>query len=55
MPQLDPAPWFSTLALSWLTLLTIIPMKIMGFEYPNETSPRNAWKTNTCLWTWPWH
>ncbi|YP_009112425.1 ATP synthase F0 subunit 8 (mitochondrion) [Chelmon rostratus] len=55
MPQLDPAPWFATLLLSWLVFLTIIPPKIMSHQFPNEFSPQGTKKPQTESWTWPWY
>nr|AOS51590.1 ATP synthase F0 subunit 8 [Alticus simplicirrus] len=55
MPQLNPAPWFMILALSWLVFLIIIPPKVLAHTFPNEPSPSAAEKSETKSWNWPWY
>nr|YP_010379922.1 ATP synthase F0 subunit 8 [Forcipiger flavissimus]ABA11386.1 ATPase subunit 8 [Forcipiger flavissimus]ABA11388.1 ATPase subunit 8 [Forcipiger flavissimus]ABA11390.1 ATPase subunit 8 [Forcipiger flavissimus]ABA11392.1 ATPase subunit 8 [Forcipiger flavissimus]ABA11394.1 ATPase subunit 8 [Forcipiger flavissimus] len=55
MPQLDPAPWFKILVLSWFIFLTVIPPKIMAQVYPNELNPLGTKKPETKAWVWPWY
>nr|WNH18985.1 ATP synthase F0 subunit 8 [Hemiramphus balao] len=54
MPQLNPAPWFTILILSWLIFLTIIPPKVLAHSFPNEPTPQSAKLPETKSWTWPW-
>nr|WNH23328.1 ATP synthase F0 subunit 8 [Vinciguerria nimbaria]BBG74374.1 ATPase subunits 8 [Vinciguerria nimbaria]BBU25583.1 ATPase subunit 8 [Vinciguerria nimbaria] len=54
MPQLNPAPWFFILALSWLVFLIVIPPKVLNHISPNDPLP-TAKGTHTDPWTWPWH
>nr|YP_009271637.1 ATP synthase F0 subunit 8 [Scincella vandenburghi]ANX10361.1 ATP synthase F0 subunit 8 [Scincella vandenburghi] len=54
MPQLNPAPWFFIMLLSWVTLLLIFKMKIL-FLTPldNPTTPSHL-AHHTTPWNWPW-
>nr|YP_009674069.1 ATP synthase F0 subunit 8 [Uranoscopus cognatus]QDC33614.1 ATP synthase F0 subunit 8 [Uranoscopus cognatus]QDC33627.1 ATP synthase F0 subunit 8 [Uranoscopus cognatus] len=54
MPQLNPSPWFSTLVLSWVVFLVIIPPKILAHAFPNKPAPKNTNETSTFNWNWPW-
>nr|WNH23146.1 ATP synthase F0 subunit 8 [Idiacanthus fasciola] len=54
MPQLDPAPWFFILVLSWSIFLIIIPPKVLAHIYPNEPTIKLE-QTKTKIWNWPWH
>nr|BAP90326.1 ATPase subunit 8 [Stenodactylus petrii] len=66
MPQLNPAPWFTTLISMWLTFLLLLFMSflISPYIYPRQNPfklpPRrfySPWKPaplKTVIWTWPW-
>nr|YP_008593539.1 ATP synthase F0 subunit 8 [Promethichthys prometheus]BAN83494.1 ATPase subunit 8 [Promethichthys prometheus] len=54
MPQLDPSPWFQYMACAWLMLLTLIPMKMLGFKFPENFSPLLAEKPEGAPWDWLW-
>nr|YP_002317211.1 ATP synthase F0 subunit 8 [Aulichthys japonicus]BAG83083.1 ATPase subunit 8 [Aulichthys japonicus]BBU25674.1 ATPase subunit 8 [Aulichthys japonicus] len=54
MPQLDPSPWFAMLVFSWLVFLIIIPPKVLAHVFSNEPALKDAKKTSTNPWTWPW-
>nr|YP_003227096.1 ATP synthase F0 subunit 8 [Lagocephalus lunaris]ACX33658.1 ATP synthase F0 subunit 8 [Lagocephalus lunaris] len=54
MPQLDPAPWFAIMAFSWLTFITILPLKTMAHQSPNEVTSQSTQTPKTKIWTWPW-
>nr|BBC28321.1 ATPase subunit 8 [Encrasicholina punctifer]BBC28360.1 ATPase subunit 8 [Encrasicholina punctifer]BBC28373.1 ATPase subunit 8 [Encrasicholina punctifer] len=55
MPQLNPAPWFFILILSWLTFLIILPPKILAHEFTNEPTVMGAEKPKPESWNWPWY
>nr|AAP41253.1 ATPase subunit 8 [Strongylura n. sp. EEEB-2000]AAP41255.1 ATPase subunit 8 [Strongylura n. sp. EEEB-2000] len=55
MPQLNPAPWFITLLLTWSVFLIILPPKIMAHTFPNDFYLQNVESVKTNTWTWPWH
>nr|ACP04288.1 ATP synthase subunit 8 [Scleropages leichardti] len=55
MPQLDPTPWLLILLFSWLTLLMMIPLKIMGHYFMNEPIPQAPKMHPLMPWNWPWH
>nr|YP_009059082.1 ATP synthase F0 subunit 8 [Heteromycteris japonicus]AFC77835.1 ATP synthase subunit 8 [Heteromycteris japonicus] len=55
MPQLNPAPWLAILALTWLVFLIILPPKVLGHTFPNETLPISIQADKSNTWTWPWH
>nr|WNH22834.1 ATP synthase F0 subunit 8 [Synodus binotatus] len=54
MPQLNPAPWFTIMAFSWLVFLTIIPPKVISHTFPNETAAQSSDVLKAQPWTWPW-
>nr|YP_010956839.1 ATP synthase F0 subunit 8 [Synodus foetens]WMY89984.1 ATP synthase F0 subunit 8 [Synodus foetens] len=54
MPQLNPAPWFSILILSWLVFLAVIPPKVINHSFPNEPVSRTGDAMKPHSWTWPW-
>nr|AAP41269.1 ATPase subunit 8 [Strongylura scapularis] len=54
MPQLNPTPWFTTLLITWLVFLIIIPPKIMTHTFPNDLNTQDTKNTKTETWTWPW-
>nr|ADW93254.1 ATPase 8 [Brachymeles apus] len=54
MPQLNPAPWFLILTLSWVVLLLLFHTKIlMMTPYNNPTTP-DLTTHQTTHWNWPW-
>nr|YP_010886827.1 ATP synthase F0 subunit 8 [Hyphessobrycon heterorhabdus]WJH17944.1 ATP synthase F0 subunit 8 [Hyphessobrycon heterorhabdus] len=55
MPQLILKPWFLTLMFTWLVFLTIIPSKVMKYNFNNEPESSNTQKLKTNAWGWVWH
>nr|BBH37270.1 ATPase subunit 8 [Trimma okinawae] len=55
MPQLNPAPWFETFMISWLTLLMIVIPLIMTMteSAPPESQPTQSLPVKK-NWSWPW-
>nr|YP_009685872.1 ATP synthase F0 subunit 8 [Archiaphyosemion guineense]QDV92548.1 ATP synthase F0 subunit 8 [Archiaphyosemion guineense] len=54
MPQLNPAPWFLILVITWLIFLTMIPPKVLAHHALNEPNVQSTDKTMTSPWNWPW-
>nr|YP_009685560.1 ATP synthase F0 subunit 8 [Scriptaphyosemion guignardi]QDT76421.1 ATP synthase F0 subunit 8 [Scriptaphyosemion guignardi] len=54
MPQLDPAPWFYILVISWLVFITLIPSKVLAHPAHNDPNTQSAEKPMTSPWNWPW-
>nr|UFK27569.1 ATP synthase F0 subunit 8 [Elanus caeruleus] len=54
MPQLNPAPWFFTMLLSWLTFTLIIQPKLLHLIPINTPSNKPAPTTVNPSWNWPW-
>nr|YP_009107749.1 ATP synthase F0 subunit 8 [Leucosticte brandti]AIU44989.1 ATP synthase F0 subunit 8 [Leucosticte brandti] len=54
MPQLNPAPWFFIMIISWLTFSLIIQPKLLSFVTMNPPSSKPPTAPNTTPWTWPW-
>nr|AIU44950.1 ATP synthase F0 subunit 8 [Haemorhous purpureus] len=54
MPQLNPAPWFFIMIISWLTFALIIQPKILSFVSMNPPSNKPRVAPSTTPWTWPW-
>nr|YP_009685664.1 ATP synthase F0 subunit 8 [Scriptaphyosemion schmitti]QDU24441.1 ATP synthase F0 subunit 8 [Scriptaphyosemion schmitti] len=54
MPQLDPAPWFYIMVISWLVFITLIPPKVLAHPVHNEPSSQSTEKPMTDSWNWPW-
>nr|BCD55769.1 ATP synthase subunit 8 [Circus spilonotus spilonotus] len=54
MPQLNPAPWFPIMLLSWLTYALIIQPKLLPFTSTNTPSNKLTPTTRTHPWNWPW-
>nr|YP_010956943.1 ATP synthase F0 subunit 8 [Kathetostoma albigutta]WMY90101.1 ATP synthase F0 subunit 8 [Kathetostoma albigutta] len=54
MPQLNPTPWFYTLAFSWLIFLTIVPQKVLALGFLKNPSPHSTEKIGAPNWNWPW-
>nr|YP_004842028.1 ATP synthase F0 subunit 8 [Tridentiger bifasciatus]AEM23529.1 ATP synthase F0 subunit 8 [Tridentiger bifasciatus]UFH80710.1 ATP synthase F0 subunit 8 [Tridentiger bifasciatus] len=54
MPQLNPAPWFVMLLLSWSVFLTIVLPKTLDHTFPNEPTSQNTKNSKKGKWTWPW-
>nr|BBD20516.1 ATP synthase F0 subunit 8 [Cyrtodactylus tigroides] len=53
MPQLNPAPWFMTLVMTW-TILALV-MKLTLTNIPNTQQPHQTNKpTTTPHWPWTW-
>nr|BAX03855.1 ATPase subunit 8 [Nandus nandus]BBU25999.1 ATPase subunit 8 [Nandus nandus] len=55
MPQLNPAPWFSTTTFSWFIFMTLIPPKVIEYIFPKKPAPKTTQKPKTEPWGWPWH
>nr|CAI84808.1 ATPase subunit 8 [Lampetra fluviatilis] len=55
MPQLEPAPWFFMLTVSWLIILLLIMPTIMFYQTQNTVFVQQATKPKQPTWTWPWH
>nr|BBG74426.1 ATPase subunits 8 [Polyipnus polli] len=53
MPQLNPAPWFSILLLSWFFLLTVIPPIVLAHTSLNDPA-LDPEQMKTEPWNWPW-
>nr|YP_009685586.1 ATP synthase F0 subunit 8 [Scriptaphyosemion bertholdi]QDT76382.1 ATP synthase F0 subunit 8 [Scriptaphyosemion bertholdi] len=54
MPQLDPAPWFYILVISWLVFITFIPSKVLAHQVHNDPNAQSTEKPMTNPWNWPW-
>nr|QWE37076.1 ATP synthase F0 subunit 8 [Atherina boyeri] len=54
MPQLNPAPWFLTLAFAWVIFIAFVFPKILSYTYPHKPASQNTQKSKTASWTWPW-
>nr|QUJ18203.1 ATP synthase protein 8 [Pholidichthys leucotaenia] len=54
MPQLNPAPWFTTMIFSWSIFLVLVPMKILTYNFPNNLNPQTTKPRHTKPWSWPW-
>nr|AOS51740.1 ATP synthase F0 subunit 8 [Omobranchus elongatus] len=52
MPQLDPTPWLMISTISWATLLTFMPPKVMTHVFPNDPLPPLAKELKPKSWTW---
>nr|YP_009058350.1 ATP synthase F0 subunit 8 [Percilia irwini]QHD18588.1 ATPase subunit 8 [Percilia gillissi]QHD18601.1 ATPase subunit 8 [Percilia irwini]BAP40353.1 ATPase subunit 8 [Percilia irwini]BBU25804.1 ATPase subunit 8 [Percilia irwini] len=55
MPQLNPAPWFMILILTWIILLVMMTPKVLAHLSPNNPSPSATEKAKTEPWHWTWH
>nr|BCO16598.1 ATPase subunit 8 [Goniurosaurus splendens] len=53
MPQLNPAPWFMTLLVTWLILLMMIKPTMMHTQHPNEPMSNKPCDMSF-TWFWPW-
>nr|QUG10100.1 ATP synthase F0 subunit 8 [Melanitta perspicillata] len=54
MPQLNPAPWFSIMVVTWLTLTLLIQPKLLTFTTTNPPSGKLSLTTKPTPWAWPW-
>nr|AAP75371.1 ATP synthase 8 [Neopomacentrus cyanomos] len=54
MPQLDPAPWFNILVLSWFIFISVLPLKVVSHTFPNDPSTLAADHLTSDVWAWPW-
>nr|ASA40516.1 ATP synthase 8 [Crithagra burtoni]ASA40519.1 ATP synthase 8 [Crithagra burtoni] len=54
MPQLNPAPWFFIMILTWTTFSLIFQPKILTFVSMNPPSNKPITIPSTTPWTWPW-
>nr|YP_002734981.1 ATP synthase F0 subunit 8 [Arborophila rufipectus]ACH99460.1 ATP synthase F0 subunit 8 [Arborophila rufipectus] len=53
MPQLNPAPWFPIMLLTWFTFSLLIQPKLLTFTTTNPPLNKNI-PTKPTPWTWPW-
>nr|NP_059954.1 ATP synthase F0 subunit 8 [Typhlonectes natans]AAF78151.1 ATPase subunit 8 [Typhlonectes natans] len=54
MPQLNPAPWFWTLIIIWLSML-MLWTKFINYEPTNPINPFNYQTSHPSNpWAWPW-
>nr|YP_010956657.1 ATP synthase F0 subunit 8 [Trachonurus sulcatus]WMY89750.1 ATP synthase F0 subunit 8 [Trachonurus sulcatus] len=56
MPQLNTAPWLTTMLFAWSILLLVLLTQVINFCPPcelqmEEPAPLTA---STSSWTWPW-
>nr|WMY89945.1 ATP synthase F0 subunit 8 [Promethichthys prometheus] len=54
MPQLDPSPWFQYMSCAWLTLLTLYPLKMLGFKLLENFSLLLQGGAEEAPWEWEW-
>nr|YP_009355446.1 ATP synthase F0 subunit 8 [Synagrops japonicus]WNH22067.1 ATP synthase F0 subunit 8 [Synagrops bellus]BAX03725.1 ATPase subunit 8 [Synagrops japonicus]BBU25817.1 ATPase subunit 8 [Synagrops japonicus] len=54
MPQLDLAPWFYILIVSWLLLATILPTKLLAHVFTKTPVDSSTAQPKTNNWQWPW-
>nr|YP_004347892.1 ATP synthase F0 subunit 8 [Leiodon cutcutia]BAK09877.1 ATPase subunit 8 [Leiodon cutcutia]BCM23403.1 ATP synthase F0 subunit 8 [Leiodon cutcutia] len=54
MPQLNPAPWFSTMLFSWFVFLTFFLPKVVTHIFPNDPATQNTQAFKAGPWTWLW-
>nr|NP_789751.1 ATP synthase F0 subunit 8 [Excalfactoria chinensis]BAC57504.1 ATPase subunit 8 [Excalfactoria chinensis] len=54
MPQLNPAPWFTIMLMTWLTFSLLIQPKLLSFISTNNPSNKTTATTKPTPWTWPW-
>nr|YP_009154870.1 ATP synthase F0 subunit 8 [Cetonurus globiceps]AHF49543.1 ATP synthase 8 [Cetonurus globiceps] len=54
MPQLNTAPWLTTMLFTWSVLLSILLIQIIYFYPPCELQPEESPSHLTSSWTWPW-
>nr|YP_009114948.1 ATP synthase F0 subunit 8 [Goniurosaurus luii]AIZ35726.1 ATP synthase F0 subunit 8 [Goniurosaurus luii] len=53
MPQLNPAPWFTTLLFTWMILLLLLKPKLLQMMYLKTPKITQSNFKNP-MWTWPW-
>nr|YP_007374577.1 ATP synthase F0 subunit 8 [Caecilia volcani]ACS37031.1 ATP synthase F0 subunit 8 [Caecilia volcani] len=53
MPQLNPAPWFMVLFVSW-TILLMTLTKTIKYEPTNPICYTNKHTHPITPWAWPW-
>nr|BCO16624.1 ATP synthase F0 subunit 8 [Scincus scincus] len=54
MPQLNPAPWFFILFMSWLVILSIFKTKVLlSCSHTSPTTP-DLLTHHSTPWNWPW-
>nr|WNV65797.1 ATP synthase F0 subunit 8 [Boulenophrys boettgeri] len=53
MPQLNPAPWFMILVISWLIFLILLMPKIKNFNFFDNPVPPTLHIKNH-HWPWLW-
>nr|ASW34698.1 ATP synthase F0 subunit 8 [Quedenfeldtia trachyblepharus]ASW34711.1 ATP synthase F0 subunit 8 [Quedenfeldtia trachyblepharus] len=53
MPQLDPAPWFTTMMMTWLVLSLMLMPKLTRTQLITPSPLHHTTKSKT-HWPWPW-
>nr|QOD97566.1 ATP synthase F0 subunit 8 [Anhinga anhinga] len=54
MPQLNPAPWFLTFLMTWLTLTLLMQPKLLSLVTTNPPLNKMPTANKATSWTWPW-
>nr|YP_009563807.1 ATP synthase F0 subunit 8 [Isopachys gyldenstolpei]QAX27900.1 ATP synthase F0 subunit 8 [Isopachys gyldenstolpei] len=54
MPQLNPAPWFFILLLSWAVVLMMFKTKVLLITPPTSPAAPTQTPQHTTPWNWPW-
>nr|YP_010000720.1 ATP synthase F0 subunit 8 [Onychorhynchus coronatus]QOD96632.1 ATP synthase F0 subunit 8 [Onychorhynchus coronatus] len=54
MPQLNPAPWFFIMLISWFTFSLILQPKLLSFTTTNPPHNPTPFTTKISPWNWPW-
>nr|AFC39484.1 ATP synthase F0 subunit 8 [Tarentola mauritanica] len=53
MPQLNPAPWFTTLLTLWLLFMLVLKPGLLMFTRLKPPTPHPN-KQRSHHWNWPW-
>nr|ASW34659.1 ATP synthase F0 subunit 8 [Quedenfeldtia trachyblepharus] len=54
MPQLNPAPWFTIMATTWVVFSIMLMPKLLHTQLIAPSPLRHTTKPNP-HWPWPWH
>nr|WNH37131.1 ATP synthase F0 subunit 8 [Ventrifossa mucocephalus] len=54
MPQLNTAPWLTTMLFAWSVLLSILLVQVVNFFPPCELRAEEFTPHLTSPWSWPW-
>nr|YP_980195.1 ATP synthase F0 subunit 8 [Lepidophyma flavimaculatum]BAF43983.1 ATPase subunit 8 [Lepidophyma flavimaculatum] len=55
MPQLNPAPWFLILLMTWLSLQLMSTMKTLSVPTQNSLDTSTSSLEESHPWPWPWY